>query len=203
MLLLPLPEAAAAAAPNLAPPHPPRFPARSSIASTGGLARSGSWEGAQGLRAAARGGVRGLSAAWQALRVGYFWGGDGETILRVNARQLSAVGCLPGVPQLQVRKPKPNPDRTLDNLVNKVSDLSIVIALASNWKNPSIFVRAPTFGAAGPARADGCHSRAARLRATRSGRRQADNSRAARHRAPPAADLWAGAARARCGACVA
>lgn len=58
-----------------------------------------------GPRSAANG-FRGLRAGWRALRVRYSWGGDGEARLRVGARQLSAIGCLPGVPQLQARQPR-------------------------------------------------------------------------------------------------
>lgn len=95
-LLLPLPEAASAA-PVLAPA---RTPARSGVAVPGGIAAG---RAKPGTAAAKRGGVRGLSAAWQALRMGYSWGGEGETVARLGTRQLSAMGCLPGVPQLQVR----------------------------------------------------------------------------------------------------
>ena len=94
-LLLPLPEAANAVL-ALAPAH---TPARSGAAVLGGIAAG---RAKPGTAAAKRGGVRGLSAAWQALRVGYSWGGEGETVARLSTRQLSAMGCLPGVPQLQV-----------------------------------------------------------------------------------------------------
>ena len=95
-LLLPLPEAASAT-PILTPA---RTPVRSSIAVPGGIAAGRAKPGAA---AAKRGGMRGLSAAWQALRVGYSWGGEGETVARLSMRQLSGMGCLPGAPQLQVR----------------------------------------------------------------------------------------------------
>jgi len=34
----------------------------------------------------------GILMAWKGLRFGYFWGGCNETILRINADHLSAVG---------------------------------------------------------------------------------------------------------------
>ena len=95
-LLLPLPEAASAT-PALAPA---RAPTRSSIAAPGGITAGYAKPGTAAVK---RGGVRGLSAAWQALKVGYSWGGEGETVVRLGTRQLSAMGCLPGAPQLQVR----------------------------------------------------------------------------------------------------
>ena len=95
-LLLPLPDAASGV-PALAPA---RVPVRSSIAVPGGTAVGRAKPGAV---AAKRGSMRGLSAEWQALRVGYSWGGEGETVARLSTRQLSAMGCLPGAPQLQVR----------------------------------------------------------------------------------------------------
>lgn len=95
-LLLPLPDAASAA-PALAPA---RMPVRSGVAVPGGIAAGRAKPGAA---AAKRSGMRGLSAAWQALRVGYSWGGKGETVASLSMRQLSAMGCLPGASQLQVR----------------------------------------------------------------------------------------------------
>ena len=100
-LLLPLPEAASAA-PTLAPA---RTAARSSIAVPSGIAAG---RAKPGTAAAKRGGVRGLSAAWQALTVGYSWGGEGETVARLSTRELAAMGCLPGVPQLQVLSKLPS-----------------------------------------------------------------------------------------------
>ena len=94
-LLLPLPEAASAV-PAFAPP---RMPIRSGTMVPGGIVVC---RAKAGVTAANQGGMRGLSAAWQALRVGYSWGGEGETVARLSTRQLSAMGCLPGVPQLQV-----------------------------------------------------------------------------------------------------
>ncbi len=45
----------------------------------------------------------GLSLSWHQLRVGHFWGGDGESILRINGDALSAAGHLPGEAQGQAR----------------------------------------------------------------------------------------------------
>ncbi|DBA93880.1 TPA: hypothetical protein ACH3X3_013925 [Trebouxia sp. C0006] len=41
--------------------------------------------------------LRGVALRWEQLRVGYFFGGDGEKILRVNAHELSMIGRLPEV----------------------------------------------------------------------------------------------------------
>lgn len=46
--------------------------------------------------------LRGVALRWEQLRVGYFFGGDGEKILRLNAHELSMVGRLPEVVQSQV-----------------------------------------------------------------------------------------------------
>ena len=46
--------------------------------------------------------LRGVALRWEQLRVGYFFGGDGEKILRVNAHELSMFGRLPEVVQSQV-----------------------------------------------------------------------------------------------------
>ena len=46
--------------------------------------------------------LRGVALRWEQLRVGYFFGGDGEKILRVNAHELSMIGRLPEVVQSQV-----------------------------------------------------------------------------------------------------
>ena len=46
---------------------------------------------------------RGLALTWEQLRVGYFFGGDGEVALRVNAHQLSAASRLPDVSGSQVK----------------------------------------------------------------------------------------------------
>ncbi len=50
---------------------------------------------------------RGLALTWEQLRVGYFFGGDGEVALRVNAHQLSAASRLPDVsgPQVKLQLP--------------------------------------------------------------------------------------------------
>ncbi|KAL0042783.1 hypothetical protein WJX79_011021 [Trebouxia sp. C0005] len=45
--------------------------------------------------------LRGVALRWEQLRVGYFFGGDGEKILRLNAHELSMVGRLPEVVQSQ------------------------------------------------------------------------------------------------------
>ena len=47
--------------------------------------------------------LRGVALRWDQLRVGYFFGGDGEKILRVNAHELSMIGRLPEVVHSQVR----------------------------------------------------------------------------------------------------
>lgn len=39
----------------------------------------------------------GFLAAWERLRFGYFWGGEGETILRINADHLSTICRNPAV----------------------------------------------------------------------------------------------------------
>lgn len=49
--------------------------------------------------------LRGVALRWEQLRVGYFFGGDGEKILRVNAHELSMFGRLPEVVQSQVGHP--------------------------------------------------------------------------------------------------
>ena len=46
--------------------------------------------------------LRGVALRWDQLRVGYFFGGDGEKILRVNAHELSMIGRLPEVVHSQV-----------------------------------------------------------------------------------------------------
>ncbi len=46
--------------------------------------------------------LRGVALRWEQLRVGYFFGGDGEKILRVNAHELSMIGRLPEVVHSQV-----------------------------------------------------------------------------------------------------
>lgn len=46
--------------------------------------------------------LRGVALRWDQLRVGYFFGGDGEKILRVNAHDLSMIGRLPEVVHSQV-----------------------------------------------------------------------------------------------------
>ena len=46
---------------------------------------------------------RGLALTWEQLRVGYFFGGDGEVALRVNAHQLSAASRLPDASGPQVK----------------------------------------------------------------------------------------------------
>ena len=46
--------------------------------------------------------LRGVALRWEQLRVGYFFGGDGEKILRVNAHELSMIGRLPEVVNSQV-----------------------------------------------------------------------------------------------------
>ena len=46
--------------------------------------------------------LRGVALRWTQLRVGYFFGGDGEKILRVNAHELSMIGRLPEVVHSQV-----------------------------------------------------------------------------------------------------
>ena len=100
-LRLPLP-GAPAPEPISAPTPVRRGSAAGPAGGTGGRG------GRPGARAGPRGaadGFRGLRAGWRALSVRYSWGGDGEARLRVSARQLSAIGCLPGVPQLQARRP--------------------------------------------------------------------------------------------------
>lgn len=53
----------------------------------------------------------GLSCKWDHLRLGYFYGGDGECRLRFNAKGLSALGRLQtgrqqvGLPQAQASSP--------------------------------------------------------------------------------------------------
>jgi len=47
--------------------------------------------------------LRGVALRWEQLRVGYFFGGDGEKILRLNAHELSMIGRLPEVVHSQVR----------------------------------------------------------------------------------------------------
>ena len=55
--------------------------------------------------------LRGVALRWEQLRVGYFFGGDGEKILRVNAHELSMIGRLPEVVHSQVSlKPADKPD---------------------------------------------------------------------------------------------
>lgn len=46
--------------------------------------------------------LRGVALRWEQLRVGYFFGGDGEKILRLNAHELSMIGRLPEVVHSQV-----------------------------------------------------------------------------------------------------
>ena len=48
-------------------------------------------------------GACGLSLSWHQLRMGHFWGGDGESILRINGDALSAAGHLPGEAHGQAR----------------------------------------------------------------------------------------------------
>ncbi|KAL3144165.1 hypothetical protein ABBQ32_003949 [Trebouxia sp. C0010 RCD-2024] len=45
--------------------------------------------------------LRGVALRWDQLRVGYFFGGDGEKILRLNAHEFSMIGRLPEVVQSQ------------------------------------------------------------------------------------------------------
>lgn len=45
---------------------------------------------------------KGLLFQWASLRLGYFFGGDGECLFRVNADKLSAVAQLPGSQDPQV-----------------------------------------------------------------------------------------------------
>ena len=47
--------------------------------------------------------AKGLMFQWSSLRLGYFFGGDNESLFRVNADKLSAVAQLPGVSDPQVR----------------------------------------------------------------------------------------------------
>lgn len=47
--------------------------------------------------------LRGVALRWEQLRVGYFFGGDGEKILRLNAHELSMIGRLPEVVHSQVQ----------------------------------------------------------------------------------------------------
>lgn len=47
-------------------------------------------------QSSARGCTRGLTLEWNQLRLGYFWGGEGECMLRVNAHNMSATASHPG-----------------------------------------------------------------------------------------------------------
>jgi hypothetical protein len=40
---------------------------------------------------------RGLVLTWPALRTGYFWGGDGETVLRIDVQELAVKARLQGL----------------------------------------------------------------------------------------------------------
>ena len=44
----------------------------------------------------------GLNLSWRSLRAGYFWGGDGECITRIDADRLAASGHVSGSPHGQV-----------------------------------------------------------------------------------------------------
>ena len=57
--------------------------------------------------------LRGVALRWEQLRVGYFFGGDGEKILRVNAHELSMTGRLPDVVHSQV-----SPERFVDDIAS-------------------------------------------------------------------------------------
>ena len=43
----------------------------------------------------------GILTAWDGLRIGYFWGGNNETVLRINASDISAVCHVPTMQQPQ------------------------------------------------------------------------------------------------------
>lgn len=43
----------------------------------------------------------GILTAWDGLRIGYFWGGNNETLLRINASDLSTVCHVPTMQQPQ------------------------------------------------------------------------------------------------------
>lgn len=45
---------------------------------------------------------RGLRLSWPAFRMGYFWGGDGEVVLRVDVRELGVQARLDGQGSCQV-----------------------------------------------------------------------------------------------------
>lgn len=51
----------------------------------------------------------GILMAWKAMRFGYFWGGRNETILRINADHLSAVGRSSAMSPQQVNNAFSNP----------------------------------------------------------------------------------------------
>ena len=68
---------------------------------------------------------RGLALTWEQLRVGYFFGGDGEVALRVNAHQLSAASRLPDVSGPQV---KPQLSALPMHLQGQVCCLAMLVA---------------------------------------------------------------------------